>query len=75
MDAIWYDAEAYRGISDEPSDYVDYIPALGMDSPCEGCPLMTECGKQGTACKGYRNWVLKGKYEDGDIGTKLKVLT
>jgi hypothetical protein len=69
----WFDSECYGGVSDEPRETFE-LPSLGMEVPCMDCPLVNECGFKGVACKGYRNWVNKGKYEDGDIGSVIKIL-
>jgi|APSaa5957512535_1039671.scaffolds.fasta_scaffold99102_3 hypothetical protein len=44
-----------------------------MDLPCEGCDLEAVCEADGNECSAFRNWCLRGKYEDEKIGKLLRV--
>ena len=65
---------AHNGIG-SASDYsegIQILPELGIE-PCNECSMKDSCEITGMACKAFRAYVNKGKYNGVDMGRLMKV--
>jgi|TARA_R110000751_G_scaffold52493_6_gene114440 hypothetical protein len=61
---------------DDPSRASSYeigTPESAREIPCENsCPRIKECENNGFECKAFRNWSLRGNYDDKDVERLLR---
>jgi len=44
-----------------------------MACPCDECPLRDSCAESYAECSAFRNWAVKGQYDEATIGKHLRV--
>ena len=44
-----------------------------MACPCDECPLRDSCAESYAECSAFRNWAVKGQYNEATIGKHLRV--